>query len=401
MRQVRHPFVLAVCLATLLPLLLEAAMGQDAVQEPVAPDAVPTPATKAKKGKGTADPEQRRKEFQQRDVNKNGQLTLDEQLDRRQGSARAAARDTFFRSDTDGDDLLSVDEFLDRDPGKQLPVHSLFRLHDLDDDGQLTEEEFMRTKLGKKTEQSGRMSFQKFDVNRDRRLSEREFAMTPAQKPTIRTMFSGLDVNGDAALTRDEFVAVSADQGRKKAHRNFFQRDQDRDNKLSYEEYAEDLARLPLASNLDFRVMDFDADGLLTLEEFCERPPPIRNDEAVKRPYEIALMKAEDHFRAADLDHDGRLSPDEFKRANRDPALAADDESGEEVQPMTSETLPKLTVASGTGAKKLDLFMPLMIASELLVGVAILYWWFARNRAPTIGAQRSSPSRKRTNLAEI
>jgi len=52
-----------------------------------------------------------------------------------------------------------LEEFLNRDPKRHVNTHSLFRQLDLNDDGQLTEQEFMRTRVGTKNEQAGRDNF--------------------------------------------------------------------------------------------------------------------------------------------------------------------------------------------------------------------------------------------------
>ncbi len=120
-----------------------------------------------------------RNDFKQRDKDKSGALDLKEYLGDKTGALRTEAHTWFFRYDTDENEQVTVEEFLDRDPDKTVSVHNQFRVHDLDGNGQLTEQEFMRTRIGKTYEKMSRENFGKFDANGDRKLSEPEFTSLP------------------------------------------------------------------------------------------------------------------------------------------------------------------------------------------------------------------------------
>jgi len=120
-----------------------------------------------------------RKDFAQRDKDKNGTLSLKEYLGNKSGALRIEAHSWFYRYDTDENEQVTLTEFLDRDPDRRVSVHNQFRVHDLDGDGQLTEQEFMRTRIGKSYEKAARENFGKFDTNFDRKLSEPEFTSLP------------------------------------------------------------------------------------------------------------------------------------------------------------------------------------------------------------------------------
>src|SRR4029079_6581598 len=92
---------------------------------------------------------------------------------------RIEAHSWFYRYDTDENEQVTLEEFLDRDPDRRGSVHNQFKVHDLDGDSQLTEQEFMRTRIGKSYEKQSRENFGKFDINRDRKLSEPEFTSLP------------------------------------------------------------------------------------------------------------------------------------------------------------------------------------------------------------------------------
>lgn len=511
MRYTHHLRTLSVFLISAVPLI-DVAMGQQPAA--ISPPAELTPTTKAKTGKTKASPEQRSKDFRQRDKNSDGQLTLEEHLGQRQGDARVMARDAFFRSDANDDDLLSLDEFVQREPNRELTVHAMFRLQDVDDDGQLQEEEFMRTKLGKKIEQASRDNFRKFDVNRDgrlserefamlptnspdaatmfrgldvnsdgrltleertalqngqarisardsffrhdldenellsleeyldpdaaghvsthnafrvldlnddlklteeefmrpklakgkehsgveifhrfdldhdQRLSEREFAMTPAQKPSLETMFVGLDFNTDGTLTRDEFLASFANAGIRRGHRDFLLHDRNHDGRLSFEEYSQEISSSSESEN-EFAIMDYDADGVVTLSEFCKLPPPTHINETAKQRYEIALMKAEDRFGAADINRDGRLTEEEFAQISGNTEIAASYEEYDGPFSITVSAADNPATVTGIGPKSRDLFPVAVVGGKVLLGAIIVMWWLARrqvSKQPKTGA---------------
>ena len=91
-----------------------------------------------------------RNDFQQRDKDKSGALSLKEYLGDKSATLRTKAHTWLFRYDTDENEEVTLKEFLDRDPDQKVSIHNQFRVHDLDNDGQLTEQEFMRTARWKK-----------------------------------------------------------------------------------------------------------------------------------------------------------------------------------------------------------------------------------------------------------
>jgi Ca2+-binding EF-hand superfamily protein len=142
-----------------------------------------------------ADPAMIRKDFKQRDKDGNGSLTLKEHIGDRMGDQKTEARTWFFRFDTDENEQLTLQEFLNRNSKAKVSVHNQFRVHDINDDGQLTEQEFMRTRTGKSYEKLARDNFRKFDFDRDQRLKMSEFAslLSNASGATLR---STIEQNG-------------------------------------------------------------------------------------------------------------------------------------------------------------------------------------------------------------
>jgi Ca2+-binding EF-hand superfamily protein len=311
------------------------------------------------------------------DSNQDGELTLDEHLRNQVGEARLAARDAFFHFDTDENERLTLKEYLHRDLTQPLGTLGAFRQLDLDDDHQLTEDEFMRLKIGKDWERASRQIFHRFDANQDQRLNKSEFAMTPAQKPTPDTLFAGLDIDKSGLLTRDEVLATSSEKGRRKAHRDFYVRDRDGDGRLCLQEFAlESKSRVRITDVFTF--LDDDANGMITTSEFCIALPPETNEESANNNYQIALMKAEERFLVADSNGDKQLTREELQDFGTHLALST--EVGNEDN--TAEIAPVMSAAQGRIAvKKRDSFFLVMLLAEGFIAMAIILWWIARPQA--------------------
>jgi Ca2+-binding EF-hand superfamily protein len=148
-----------------------------------------------------------RNDFKQRDKDKSGALDLKEYLGNKSGALRIEAHTWFYRYDTDENKQVTLEEFLDRDPDRPVSIHNQFHVHDLDDDGLLTEQEFMRTRLGKTYEKTARENFGKFDANGDHRLSEQEFTSLPGNVSQQAAIERWL---GDAGISWRRRVALLA-----------------------------------------------------------------------------------------------------------------------------------------------------------------------------------------------
>jgi Ca2+-binding EF-hand superfamily protein len=228
-------------------------------------------------------------DFKNRDKDSDGSLTLKEFLGNRSGEQKTQARTAFFRFDSDGDDKVTLSEFLDRDATKKPNVHSHFRQLDLNEDKQLTEQEFMRPRIGKETEQAGRENFRKFDLNRDSRLNESEFAMLPFNNPDSKAIFRGRDGNQDGQLTLQEYLAGRPEGKSQLAARDAFYR------------------------------MDVNGDGRLADGEFVQRDSKTKGDPKAKSDLKAkgktqTPINVTSHFRQLDLDNNGQVTEQEFLR---------------------------------------------------------------------------------------
>lgn len=190
-----------------------------------------------KQGNKPPDPAKLKEDFERRDKDENGVLTLKEFVGGRQGDEKAAAKASFLRLDANGDEQVSLEEFLDRDSGKRPNARNQFRILDVNEDQKLTEAEFMKSKIGSKWEQSARDNFRKFDLNSDSQLNEREFAITPANKPDAEAMFRGLDVDQSGELKPEELTRLMNPGAAQTARDSFAQFDSDGSGGLSLDEY--------------------------------------------------------------------------------------------------------------------------------------------------------------------
>ena len=317
------------------------------------------------------------KDFHRRDANKDERVTLAEHIGARTGEQRQIARDAFFRWDSDEDGELSLSEFIARGNAAEMSVHNRFRQLDLDDDAQLAEDEFMRTKIGSQWEKAGRDNFKKFDLNGDEKLNVREFAITPALKPDPETMFRGLDSDESGDLSRDEFLALTKQNQNRGAHREFYLRDRDENDRLDIAEYLVGVDELPDKPLDPFKLLDVDGDGALTLDEFDARKLPVVDDEVAKQRYETVAIKREERFLAADQDGDGRLTSDEF--ASVDAPIGTSDEE-------LAEPVGAGGIAGGdeTSADDFSPFVTVILVVDLLLAIFIVVWWVQRRSAKAL-----------------
>ncbi|QDG52831.1 hypothetical protein FIV42_19395 [Persicimonas caeni] len=145
--------------------------------------------------------------------------------------------DNWVEFDTTGDDVLDREEYR-----QAIRDQRLFSQWDIDEDKQLNKEEFARG------------MFDMWDGNNDGVLTEPQYMGAIDawfEKGTELGAFSSLDVDGDGQLTRDEFLQnVDIDPV-------FSRFDNDSDDNIAQNEYGEGL----------FITNDSNGDGVITQSE--------------------------------------------------------------------------------------------------------------------------------------
>jgi Ca2+-binding EF-hand superfamily protein len=208
----------------------------------------------------------------------------------------------FDRLDRNADGVLTLNEYLQLaegpfSEGRGLPaadtirdlIRRGFRSVDIDGDGKVSRSEF---------EAGARRMFEAFDRNRDGRLTPDDWPppspMSRAPKPLPNP-----DVNGDGFVDREEFVNFETAP--------LWELDVNRDGRLDLEEWLRAAANwhehtqhpayLRRRERLTerFREIDTNNDGYISLAE--------------TRAMAIA------QFERMDLNHDGKLTPEEWRRA--------------------------------------------------------------------------------------
>ena len=131
-------------------------------------------------------------------------------------------------------------------------------------------------------------TFNMLDTNRDGFIDVDEFrAMVP------KYFFRRLDTNGDGKIDKEEWLDAKGGGGRfqgLRRYREFFITDRDLDGRLSRSEYY----------GSDFHRLDLNHDGYLSLDEWK------------RRDWEETNRKIEEALRKYDRNHDGKVTRSEF-----------------------------------------------------------------------------------------
>jgi Ca2+-binding EF-hand superfamily protein len=261
----------------------------------------------------------------------------------------------FLRLDTDGDQLLSLEEFRDRqtpnDPWSKTEYEDwlktaddLFAKRDLNHDNKLSVTEFSsETPLANWIIADGEIlhsipeimfhewSFFSMDRNKDQQLSADEYLRNKPKKvlEKVKEQFQQVDFDKNKSLTFEEY----------KYHpstlyipwEDFWWRDKDHDHFLNAEEFSVRYYRtFPILGQRTLEAFDDNKDGKLSYTEFRKTPDanPIglsisrvrdnNNDGKVELGEFAGMLQggakllAEEHFTIYDRDKNGELSWDEF-----------------------------------------------------------------------------------------
>ena len=185
-------------------------------------------------------------------------------------------------------------------PGKRPSPGQLFKKLDTNGDGVLSLDEFKASPLGQKDAAKAEEIYQKMDTQADGKVTFEEFkAFRPAWNP--EQAFKKLDTNSDGTLSLEEFKAgPMAQRDPAKAEEIFKKMDANSDGKVTLEEFK--TFRHAWNPAEIFKKLDANGDGVLSLDEFKAGPMAQRNP-----------AKAEEIFRKMDTNSDGKVTPEEFK----------------------------------------------------------------------------------------
>ncbi|MDQ3332546.1 MAG: EF-hand domain-containing protein, partial [Planctomycetota bacterium] len=181
----------------------------------------------------------------------------------------------FKRRDLDNDGMLSREEYVKPSLGSQWeqPAQQESVLYDLDGDGMLSPVEFGRTPAGSA---DAATMFDLLDANEDRVLDLQEFANRhpPGYEDAVKLEFAHFDADGSGQVDREEFLT----RGKVVAGefvKQFSGRDEDGDGRISREEYVRPNigTQWEAAAKQEAVFYDLDADGFLTAAEYALTPP--------------------------------------------------------------------------------------------------------------------------------
>jgi len=185
-------------------------------------------------------------------------------------------------------------------PGRRPSPGQLFKKLDTNGDGVLSLDEFKASPLGQRDAAKAEEIYHKMDVQADGKVTLEEFkAFRPDWNP--EQAFKKLDTNGDGVLSLDEFKAGPlAQENPAKSEAVFHKMDANADGKVTLEEFK----AFRHAWNPDdiFKKLDTNGDGVLSLDEFKAGPLAQRNPS-----------KAEEIFHKMAANADGKVTLEEFK----------------------------------------------------------------------------------------
>jgi Ca2+-binding EF-hand superfamily protein len=263
---------------------------------------------------GTASAQDRDQTFRDRDRNNDGVLTQGE-YGGHPGNFRAL--------DVDGDGVLSYQEFVRRHTGDTASFADPFTVMDRNRDGYLTIREY-----------TGRdVLFRRMDRNDDGRLTRAEFNNEDETREDtlVRRRFRTLDRNDDARLTRNEAQLNGTEFRTADANRNGW---------LSMAEFVvwNDRTAAGIGS---FDNMDRNNDGVVSWGEWRSERRDVATFDRLDRNDDRVLNRAEfnsqavgyyggslEDFRARDRNDDGVLSRGESGMSGGDFDRADDDNDG-------------------------------------------------------------------------
>jgi len=265
----------------------------------------------------------------------------------------------FKRFDVDGDGSISINE-LAQGAGNGFSageISAVFALGDSDQDGSISFAEFAQlvlpsardvvTQLKKSfsNEQAIESAFQKFDVNKDGKISPNELSGglrscgLKFNDQEVMTVFAIADLDGDGEICLDEFKELLGVNGAgehssqplsfksindvKTAFRRF---DVNSDGHLDRNEFRQMLratGNSDAESDLLFKQADIDGDGKVDYQELIKHmfPASAQALQKVQKTFKN-LNEVKSSFRKFDADGDGHITRDELKKVLVSPEMS-------------------------------------------------------------------------------
>lgn len=270
-------------------------------------------------------------QFARWDRNRDGQLSREEFHARFPATRHVLEKSAFFQRDQDGDGLVSASEFTT--PPEKLRPHlkSRYASLDLDDDGKLSCEEYVRPHIGGQFEHAARDEAVGADADGDGILSVSEFMFTPWGRVSTEELFSTLDTDSNQRLTITEFLAPLGAKLHSAKREEFYYHDQDGDLQLSIQELMLPGEKWRPHVRARYAMRDQNSDGKVTREEYFTpfvggQWENAARDESVQYDSDgdgnislndfalgqILLLKPQELLDLFDSDQDGQLSRSEL-----------------------------------------------------------------------------------------
>tara|TARA_R110002072_G_scaffold243821_2_gene403052 strand:+ start:19623 stop:22193 length:2571 start_codon:yes stop_codon:yes gene_type:complete len=240
-------------------------------------------------------------EFERRDQDDNGLISLEEQL-KRYGSNTARAREEFTKLDQDTNGQVNFAEWSTVRDFQVDPVRA-FLTSDQNLDGLLDEAEIV-SRLPSYKRLFGAAVLPAFDADNDKHLNLTEYLLSPLANPFCRWWERRKDTTNDGVLSPTEFHwnQTYAQAGLTRFY--FHQFDKNKDTAISRNELPFSVTHRRLSTEALFSYLDRDESGSLSLDEIVVE---------LWRGKGTTIAKVEDSFSQADSNTDTFLSMQEFR----------------------------------------------------------------------------------------
>jgi Ca2+-binding EF-hand superfamily protein len=236
-------------------------------------------------------------------------VSREEFVERYFDGAKNAER--FLERDADGDGRLTFAELAAS--GSFIDVYSVFCRFDADMDGRITGDEAMSR--AEWWEQTAARQLPAFDLDGDGDLTVDEFELCTFGCPFADWYTSRNDANNDGRLSWTEYYVEQSPVLYGLARFFFGRFDRDGDGFLSRREFEFQVNLEKVPDEVVLAELDRNSDGRVTTRDLVDRDPrPPEFDRMGVLWWEERLMRQESALMAADDNHDGAVTPEEFSK---------------------------------------------------------------------------------------